>query len=97
MSVKDLSPIGDRVLVAVKPAPETTASGLVLASSQQSTSQAVVLAAGPKCEQVKEGDVVLISSNSRHTGVDIDVRGDDSEYRMLMEEQILGVYQSDPG
>lgn len=95
MSVEKLEPLGDRVLIELEPVAETTASGLYVAPSNQANKPArgTVVSVGTECEHLAEGDVVLISSNSKRMGVEIDAQDSEKEYFILREEQVVGVYR----
>jgi chaperonin GroES len=69
MSVKDLKPTGNRVLVIADPAETTTAGGILLASAETakgpgSSVTGKVASVGAEVKAVKAGDKVLINGFS---------------------------------
>lgn len=82
---KHLKPLGKRVIVLPEK-PASMVRGILLPdSARKQPTKGVVMAAGPKCEFVKAGDVVLYSM---YAGSDIELPGGD--VRVLQEEDILG-------
>jgi len=90
-----IKPLGDRVVVKMVEAEETTKSGIVLPGSAKEKPQiAEVIAVGPgglvdvkevKME-VKVGDKVIIS---KYAGTEVKL--DDKEYTILRQSDILAV------
>jgi len=69
---------------------DKTASGIELVGGAENSLRSNILevvAAGPMCEMVKEGDTVMVHPTSEGLIVTID----DSEYVMVNEFQICGV------
>jgi chaperonin GroES len=92
----NLKPLGDRVIVKEDAAEETTASGLILASSAQEKPQrGVVIAVGPgKLDNngnlvkpgVAEGDHVIYG---KYGGTSVTVEGED--YLILRADDIFAI------
>lgn len=90
-----IKPLGDRVVIKMVEAEETTKSGIVLPGSAKEKPQiAEVIAVGPgglvdgkevKME-VKVGDKVIIS---KYSGTEVKV--DDNEYTILRQSDILAI------
>lgn len=91
-----VTPLGDRVLVEVLEAEETTKSGIVLPdTAQEKPQQAKVVSVGKgKLSddgkvlpiQVKEGDVVLYG---KYSGTELKI--EEKSLLMLREDDILGI------
>jgi chaperonin GroES len=58
--MKKVIPMGNRVLIKQDPKIETASNGLIYLpeAEQHQPPLGIVISAGPKCEQVKEGDYV---------------------------------------
>lgn len=92
----NLKPLGDRVIVKEDAAEETTASGLILASSAQEKPQrGIVVAVGPGrldnngnlvAPGVKEGDHVIYG---KYGGTSVTVEGED--YLILRGDDIFAI------
>ncbi|NMB96743.1 MAG: co-chaperone GroES [Clostridiaceae bacterium] len=90
-----IKPLGDRVVIKMVEAEETTKSGIVLPGSAKEKPQiAEVVAVGPgglvdgkevKME-VKVGDKVIIS---KYSGTEVKI--DDNEYTILRQSDILAI------
>lgn len=90
-----IKPLGDRVVIKMIEAEETTKSGIVLPGSAKEKPQiAEVVAVGPgglvdgkevKME-VKVGDKVIIS---KYSGTEVKI--DDNEYTILRQSDILAI------
>ena len=90
-----LKPLGDRVVVKMLEAEETTKSGIILAGKAEEKSQiAEVIKVGPglvedgkKIEmQVKEGDKVVLS---QYAGTTVKYEGE--EFIIVKESDILAI------
>ena len=91
-----LKPLGDRVLVRVSEAEETTASGIVLPdSARKKPTEGIVLAVGSGRVlddgrrapiSVKEGDTIIYS---KYAGSDVTIDGEDLV--LIDEDSILAV------
>lgn len=96
MTIKNLKPLGNRVLIKRIEA-KTSKGGILLPdSAKEKPRQGEVLAAGPgKCDDqgrlqpldVKVGDQILFSS---YAGSEVKTE-EEGEYLILSEEEILGV------
>ena len=92
-----IKPLGDRVLLKMVEAEETTKSGIILSNASKEKQQiAEVIEVGPgrivdgKREEmcVKKGDNVLVS---KYAGTEVKYEG--VEYLILREEDILAVVE----
>ena len=90
-----LKPLGDRVVVKMLEAEETTKSGIILAGKSEEKSQiAEVIKVGPGIEedgkkieiQVKEGDKVVIN---QYSGTNIKYHGE--EFVIVRYSDILAI------
>ena len=88
-----IKPLGDRVLIKMKEAEETTKSGIILTTGSKEKPQiAEVVAVGPGTEDVKmyikEGDKVIIN---KYSGTE--VKYEDTEYTIVKQEDILATVE----
>ena len=92
-----LKPLGNRVVVKMVEAEETTKSGLIITSKSEEKSQiAEVIKVGPGIEedgkkvpmQVKEGDKVVLN---QYAGTTIKYEGE--EYVIVKESDILAIVE----
>ncbi len=90
-----LKPLGDRALVKMQEAEETTKSGIILSSGSKEKPQiAEVIAVGPGRKedgkdvpmQVKKGDKVVIN---KYAGTEIKYEGED--YIIVKEDDIIAI------
>tara|TARA_R110002012_G_scaffold6501_5_gene30367 strand:+ start:439 stop:723 length:285 start_codon:yes stop_codon:yes gene_type:complete len=82
-------PNGNWVLLP-NPAKRKTDSGIILDDATVNTLKTNILkviAVGPNCLFAKEGDTIMI--DPRGEGVMVEI--DETEYVMVMEQQILGI------
>ena len=96
MTMKEIKPLGNRVLIKRLSA-QTSRGGILLPeSAQEKPKQGAVVAVGPgKMDEkgnvvpmhVRVGDVVLFSS---YAGTDVKSDEREAEYLILPEEDILG-------
>ena len=87
MSKPKITPLGDRVLVKQVDEDEQVKGGIIIPDSAKEKPQGKKDDAGNDVPfQVKKGDKVLIS---KYGGTDVKV--DDVEYKILREEDILGI------
>jgi chaperonin GroES len=96
LSVSNVTPLGERVLIKVSASEEKTAGGILLPDSAKEKPQVgEITAVGPgkrnddgsrQALEVKVGDKVLYS---KYAGTDIKLAGD--EYVLLSEKDILAV------
>ncbi|QGY38967.1 co-chaperone GroES [Pseudodesulfovibrio cashew] len=83
-----LKPLNDRVIVKRKDQEEKTSGGIYIPDSAKEKPQAgEVVAAGPECKTVKDGDAVLFA---KYAGSEFSVDGD--ELIIMREDDILGVF-----
>lgn len=92
-----IKPLGDRVLIKMVEAEETTKSGIILTSSAQEKPQiAEVIEVGPGIEldgekvkmQVKKGDKVI---TSKYSGTEVKYEGE--EYIIVKQSDILAIVE----
>ena len=92
-----IKPLGDRVLIKMKEAEETTKSGIILASKSQEKPQiAEVIEVGPgekvdnKIQEmnVKKGDNIIVS---KYAGTEVKYEG--TEYIIVKQEDILAIVE----
>ena len=90
-----IKPLGDRVLLKMVEAEETTKSGIILTSASQEKPQiAEIIAVGPggmidgeKVEmQVKVGEKVI---TSKYSGTEVKYEG--TEYTIVKQDDILAI------
>jgi chaperonin GroES len=93
--MKNIKPLGNRVLIKRSKAPTTKGGILLPDSAQEKPKEGVVVAVGPgkiddhgnqEAMQLKMGDRVLFSA---YAGTE--VKNDDEEMLILSEDDILGV------
>ncbi|MBR5134687.1 MAG: co-chaperone GroES [Clostridia bacterium] len=93
----NIKPLGDRVVIKMTEAEETTKSGIILAGSAKEKPQvAVVVAVGPGgmvdgkevTMYVSEGDKVL---TSKYSGTEVKVDG--QEYTIVRQNDILAIVE----
>jgi chaperonin GroES len=95
--VKNIKPLGNRVLIK-RSKPQTTKGGILLPdSAQEKPREGVVIAVGPgkideqgqqQPMQLKMGDTILFSS---YSGTEVKTAETDEEYLILSEDDVLGV------
>lgn len=92
-----IKPLGDRVLLKMKEAEETTKSGIILASTSQEKPQiAEVIEVGPgekvdgKLQEmyIKKGDNVIVG---KYAGTEVKHEGTD--YIIVKQEDILAIVE----
>ena len=95
--MKNIKPLGNRVLVKRSEAPKSKGGILLPDSAQEKPKEGVVIAAGPgktgengqfEAINVKVGDRVLFSS---YAGTEVKNPRDEEEYLILSETDILGI------
>ena len=89
--MKDIKPIGDRVVVEAAPTEEKTASGIIIPDTAKEKPQRgtiVAIGDGKKDEPltVKAGDHVLYG---KYAGTEISIEGTD--YLIMRESDILAI------
>ncbi len=97
MTVKDIKPLGNRVLVK-RSQVKTTKGGILLPeTAQEKPRQGEVVAIGPgKIDDkghltpmhVRRGDTILFSS---YAGTEVKSGNEDADYLIMSEDDILGV------
>lgn len=97
MTIKNIKPLGNRVLIKRSKA-QTTKGGILLPdTAQEKPKEGLVMAVGPgkiddngKMEQmnVKVGDRVLFSS---YSGTEVKQMSEDEEFLIMSEDDILGI------
>ena len=97
MSIKNIKPMGNRVLVKRSQAKATKGGILLPDSAQEKPKQGDVVAVGPgkideegnaKKMTVQVGDTVLFTA---YAGTEVKTTAQDEEYLIMSEEDILGV------
>ena len=79
--------MADNVLLKQKEAKETTASGIILATTNKEKPAIYeVVAAGPDASELKSGDLVVVG---KFTGTEIKLDG--VEYKFIKQDDILAV------
>ena len=79
--------MADNVLLKQKEAKETTASGIILATTNKEKPAIYeVVAAGPDASELKSGDLVVVG---KFTGTDITL--DKVDYKFVKLEDILAI------
>ena len=86
-----LKPMADNVLLKAQEAPETTVSGIILATSNKEKPMIYeVVSAGPGTKDVemivKAGDRVVVA---KHVGTDVTI--DKIDYKFVKQDEILAV------
>ena len=84
----NFQPLGDRILVKVKEAETTTASGIIIPdnASKEKPTTATVLAIGGDVETIKVDDTIMYA---KYSGTEISLEGED--YLVLETSDILGI------
>ena len=92
-----IKPLGDRVLIKMKEAEETTKSGIILTTGSKEKPQiAEVVEVGPgekvdgKIEEmnVKKGDSIIVS---KYSGTEVKYEGE--EYLIVKQDDILAIVE----
>ena len=83
----NLKPLGDRVIVKRDEAETTTASGLILASTNKEKPQSGVVLAVGEGKLDKEGDRVLYG---KFGGTEVNIEGED--VLIMRADDLYGVY-----
>ena len=82
-----LKPMADNILLKAHEAAETTASGIILATSNKEKPAIYdVVAVGPDCHDVAPGDQVVVS---KFVGTDVSL--DKTEYKFVKQEDLLAL------
>lgn len=85
----NFQPLGDRVLIKVKEAETTTASGIIIPdnASKEKPNEAEVMAIGPDVKHVEVGNKIMFSKYSRSADLTID----GVDYLVMEVSEILGI------
>jgi co-chaperonin GroES (HSP10) len=97
MKKPTLQPLGDRILIAARPKPETTEKkiGDIIIPANVSAGQTFgvreyyqtrVLAVGPECKAVKKGETIIVREGEPWL-----VKVGESEHWMTQEKQVVAV------
>ena len=82
-----LKPMADNVLLKAHEAPETTVSGIVLATTNKEKPMIYeVVSVGPGTKDVKAGEKVVVG---KFTGTDVTI--DKEDYKFVKQDDILAV------
>ena len=82
-----LKPLADNILLKTTDAPETTVSGIILATStKEKPAIYQVAAVGPDCRDIAAGDKVVVS---KFVGTDITL--DKIDYKFVKQEDLLAI------
>ena len=81
-----LTPLADNVLIKSALEEETTASGIILATTKEKPAFYEVMSAGPDVKEIKAGDKVVVGN---FTGSDIKLDG--VEYKFVKLEDVLAI------
>lgn len=87
---KKFTPFGDKVAIQVTKPSETTDAGLILPEISQerfTTPIALVIAVGPECKQVREGQFVLVPNSM----IVQKVCYDKDDLMVMSEKDVIGV------
>lgn len=98
MDLKQVRPLGDKVIVEVDESPETTKGGIIIPdNAKEPLTRGVVIAAGKgkvvdghfREVTVKKGDRVLFG---KYSGNDIE-NEERKPYKIMTEDELLGVIE----
>ena len=82
-----LKPLADNIVLKAAEAEDTTASGIILATTNKEKSAVYeVVSAGPAAKEVKVGNQVVVG---QYAGTDMKLDGQD--YKFVKEEDILAI------
>ena len=81
-----LKPMADNILLKQSEAAESTASGIILATTKEKPAIYEVVSAGPDVKEVKVGDKVVVG---KFTGSEIKLDG--VEYKFVKLEDVLAI------
>lgn len=83
-----LRPLNNNVILKKEKVESKTASGIILTSVEEKKNEAVVVAAGTKCEELQAGMKVIFKEYSTTSFKD----GED-EYLIISDEDILAIIE----
>lgn len=81
-----LKPMADNILLKQTEAAETTASGIILASTKEKPAIYEVVSAGPDVKGVAAGDKVVVGNF-----VGSDLKLDGTDYKFVKLEEVLAI------
>ena len=81
-----LKPMADNILLKQSEAAETTASGIILASTKEKPAIYEVMSAGPDVKDIKAGDKVVVGNF-----VGSDLKLDGIDYKFVKLEDVLAI------
>ena len=81
-----LKPMADNLLLKQSEAAESTASGIILATTKEKPAIYEVVAAGPDVKDIKSGDKVVVGNF-----VGNDIKLDGVDYKFVKLEEVLAV------
>ena len=81
-----LKPMADNILLKQSEAAESTASGIILATTKEKPAIYEVVAAGPDVKAVKAGDKVVVGNF-----IGNDIKLDGTDYKFVKLEEVLAV------
>ena len=81
-----LKPMADNILLKQSEAAETTASGIILASTKEKPAIYEVMSAGPDVKDIKAGDKVVVGNF-----VGSDLKLDGVDYKFVKLEDVLAI------
>ena len=81
-----LKPMADNILMKQSEAAESTASGIILATTKEKPAIYEVVAAGPDVKDVKSGDKVVVGNF-----IGNDIKLDGVDYKFVKLEEVLAV------
>ena len=81
-----LKPMADNILLKQSEAAESTASGIILATTKEKPAIYEVVAAGPDVKAVKSGDKVVVGNF-----IGNDIKLDGVDYKFVKLEEVLAV------
>ena len=81
-----LKPMADNLLLKQSEAAESTASGIILATTKEKPAIYEVVAAGPDVKQISAGDKVVVGNF-----VGNDIKLDGTDYKFVKLEDVLAV------
>lgn len=83
-----LKPTADNILLKQSEAAESTASGIILATTKEKPAIYEVMAAGPDVKAVKVGDKVVVGNF-----IGNDIKLDGTDYKFVKLEEVLAVVE----
>ena len=83
-----LRPMADNILLKQAEAMETTASGIILATTKEKPAIYEVVAAGPDVKDIKSGDKVVVGNF-----VGNDIKLDGVDYKFVKQDDVLAIVE----